>query len=86
MRRWRVFIAVLALPLGACAIRGELGNIGFDLGTVDPLYEFESGDRVLLGSRLCPEIDEVLHEDGSTRPIFAGEKATVRACFDESVV
>jgi MYXO-CTERM domain-containing protein len=51
------FAIVLCVPLVACYHhRGELGNLGFELGIVDTLHEFESGDRVLVGTRLCPAL------------------------------
>ena len=85
MRRWRLCLAALALPLTACAVPGELGNLGFDLGTVDPLIEFESGDRVLLGSRICPGVAEAAVDNGTE--VFLGtQQDDVRACFDESIV
>ena len=85
MRRWRLCLAALALPLTACAVPGEFGNLAFDLGTVDPLIEFESGDRVLLGSRICPGVAEAA-VDGGTEVFLGTQQDDVRACFDESIV
>lgn len=43
----------LIIPLTACYHDAELGNLGITVGLVDLLYEFESGDRVLVGTHLC---------------------------------
>jgi MYXO-CTERM domain-containing protein len=47
---------LIIAPLAACYQYGELGNLGFTLGIADPLLEFESGDRVLVGTRLCAQL------------------------------
>lgn len=86
-RSWR-FVPVLLLPaLAACIeVSGELGNLRFELPLVDPLVEFESGDRLLVGSRVCPAITAGLQADGTYR-VFLGrtEEAAARACFAETV-
>jgi MYXO-CTERM domain-containing protein len=46
----------LITPLAACYQYGELGKLGFELGVADALYEFESGERVLVGTHLCPRL------------------------------
>lgn len=76
------FAIVLSLPLVACYHqRGELGNLGFDLGIVDTLYEFESGDRVVVGTRACPQLEQANVSADETHPIDAFN----RQCFSESV-
>lgn len=76
--------ALVALPLLGCSTMGELGQIGFALSLADMALEFESGDRILDGSRVCPEIDEVNNNDGSRRWV-SSESAAVRACYVEEL-
>jgi MYXO-CTERM domain-containing protein len=55
---------------------------------VDPIIELESGERVLLDSRVCPAISDALNPDGEGYTRFLGhdQKAAARTCFDESIV
>jgi MYXO-CTERM domain-containing protein len=46
----------LIVPLSACYQFGELDNLGFILDVADPLFEFASGDRMLAGTHMCPEL------------------------------
>src|SRR3546814_19801205 len=51
----------------------------------DFLAEFRSGDQLLLGTRLCPEIGEVVSDNGEHNVLIDGQGDEFRACFDESV-
>lgn len=75
-------VITLALfgPSAGCYHMGELGNLGFELEIADTLYDFQSGDRVLVGSRICPGIGLGI-VDGD--PYLLGEPDLV--CFAESV-
>ena len=81
MRISRVALALVSLvPLAGCYHWGELGNLGFELGIADVLYEFESGDRVLVGTRMCPTLGRGKTEGGD---VFLVDQDL--ACFDETI-
>lgn len=53
----RVYAWILAsIPVLGCYHYGQHGNLGLNLDLVDPLYEFQSGDRLIMGSRICPTL------------------------------
>lgn len=83
----RLASVALALSLTgcfSCDVPGELDNLYFDLQLVDPLGEFVSGERILVGTRLCPRITGVRVGDGF-RSVSQNEEAAFRACFDEQL-
>jgi hypothetical protein len=57
MKAARIAIA-LSVLLAACQQDSEFGHLGFELGISDALYEFESGDRILVGTHMCPYVKE----------------------------
>jgi MYXO-CTERM domain-containing protein len=62
---------------------GELGNLGFELSSLsETLYEFESGDQLLAGARVCPSLYSVRGADGTHRTISTLEdEVAVWSCF-----
>ncbi|KIG19623.1 hypothetical protein DB30_00132 [Enhygromyxa salina] len=63
----------------ACHHEGEFGYLKFDLDPlVDPLIELHSGDQILFGSRICPQI--VMAESE-----WIEDRAQFRGCFSETV-
>ncbi|PRP98337.1 hypothetical protein [Enhygromyxa salina] len=73
-----MLLATLLTSL-ACHHEGEFGYLRFDLDPlVDPLVEFRSGDQILLGSMLCPQILMAGNE-------WIEDRAKFRACFSETV-
>ncbi|MFO7562681.1 MAG: MYXO-CTERM sorting domain-containing protein [Enhygromyxa sp.] len=85
MRPWRLAPVLLSLPLTACYSLGELGKLGFTLQMSEQTFEFESGDRVLLGSRSCPGLHAALLE-GTWSTFLLSEGAALRsACYVEDL-
>jgi MYXO-CTERM domain-containing protein len=83
----RTKLMLMLIPvLAGCYHPGEAGYLGFDFPNFgDFLAEFRSGDQLLLGTRLCPEIAEVLHDDGEHQILYDTQRDEFRACFDEVV-
>jgi MYXO-CTERM domain-containing protein len=50
--------ASLLAPLACSSVPGELGELGFRLDLADILSEYRSGDRVLVGTTICPKLDD----------------------------
>jgi MYXO-CTERM domain-containing protein len=83
----KLSLALVLLTAPACSHEGELGHLGFDLGPiVDPLFEFRSGDQLLVGSTICPEILHTISEsDGTTYHGWVDDREAFRACYTETV-
>ena len=81
----RIVAPLIVAPLLGCGIPGELGNLEFALGSVDPILEFSSGDAMLVGSRACTSIAVVILDD-ERDALLSYERAAARACYSESVV
>lgn len=83
MRTLSSSLVVLPLTLVAsvgCYTQGDAGYLGFRLvGLEDPLVEFQSGDHVLAGSRVCPSTDVEWEVE------LVDDPEAFRACFDESI-
>jgi MYXO-CTERM domain-containing protein len=82
---WLLVLSLLG-PL-ACYAPGELGELGFDLRLADILYEYRSGGRVLVGTKICPHVMMAKRDDG-TSVLFPGsyESESLLPCMDESVL
>lgn len=83
----RPFIVALAFTISACSIPGENAQLGFELGLADVLYEFRSGDRVLLGTELCPHVAMATNDEGEQIVfVYDDEETALLACMDESLL
>lgn len=69
----------------ACFVPGDAGELGFDLGLADVLYEFRSGDRMLLGTQLCPHVSMATDDEGKQVHVMNDEESWLLACMDESL-
>ncbi len=86
-------LSILALPLVlassclACEYPGEDQQIRFELPELaDALLEFRSGDRIVVGSRLCPRLSSVWSESfGEWVHIAPDDADDYRTCFVESI-
>lgn len=78
---------LLLLPaLSGCAHWGEADYLGFQFTDfADLLYEFQSGDQLLLCARVCPRIDQERTASGEVKGLVGGQGEELRACFSESV-
>jgi MYXO-CTERM domain-containing protein len=79
---------LLLIPvLAGCYHPGEADYLSFEFPSFgDFAAEFRSGDQLLLGTRLCPEIAEVHHDDGEDQLLWEdAQREEFRACFDEAV-
>ncbi|PRP92825.1 hypothetical protein ENSA5_47380 [Enhygromyxa salina] len=86
MSRPTLFLLALLPTLAACSHWGEADYLGFGFPDfVDDLVDFESGDLILRGSPLCPEIEFRRDDDGTQRYLSGDEREALRACFDESI-
>jgi hypothetical protein len=84
MRTTLLSMLLLGL-LAGCSHRGENDYLGFDFPQLsDTLNDFRSGDQLLLGTRLCPEITEHRAAESFVYLVDA-ERDELRACFDEAV-
>ncbi len=86
MRLRAVLLASPILGALACYVPGEIGELGFELNLADRLYEFRSGDRVLVGATICPHVMMGHRADGS-EVLFPGdyETTSLLPCMDEMI-
>lgn len=83
----RAMLPMLLLPaLAGCTHWGESDYLGFNFTDfADLLYEFQSGDQLLLGARVCPTIEQERTASGEINLLRDAEGKELRACFSESV-
>jgi MYXO-CTERM domain-containing protein len=87
MLRTKLRPLVLIPLLAGCYHPGEADYLSFEFPNFgDFTAEFRSGDQLLLGTRLCPQIAEVHHDDGENQLLWEdAQREEFRACFDEVV-
>jgi MYXO-CTERM domain-containing protein len=83
----RTVIIALSFAILGCSIPGENDQLGFELGLADVLYEFRSGDRVLLGTNTCVRVAMARNAEGEPIRISNAEEEAlyVLSCMDESL-
>lgn len=85
----RAAVVGVAVLTAGCDVDfvSESGRIGFDAPELRraAFDDFESGDPIVVGSRLCPFFDGWIDDDGDYRESPDEDDSALRACFATSV-